>query len=177
MNVKFLNPFVEAAYEVFQMETQIKVTLGELTLEKEPYYSDDLTVIISLIGNVVGNVIYSMSELTALGLVSRMMGESITELNGLAQSSIAELGNVITGRASMLLSRAGYESILSTPTLLLGKGAVINTLDFASLIVPLISEIGTVTIHIALREGSQNIFNASQTAMTSNVVGGNTFYE
>jgi chemotaxis protein CheX len=155
MNVKFLNPFVDAAYDVLQAETGLSVKRGELSLDKEPYSTDDLTVIISMIGRVIGNVIYSMDKDTALDLASRMMNEPVKELESLAQSSIAELGNVITGRASVSLSTAGYDAIISTPTLLLGRGAVISTLDFARLMIPLTSESGTVTIHLALREGTQ----------------------
>jgi len=157
MNVKFLNPFVDAAFEVLKAETGLEVTRGELSLEKEPYHTDDLSVILSLVGRVVGIVIYSMNNSTALGMASQMMGEKLPELNQLAQSSIAELGNVITGRASVFLSSSGYESIISTPTLLQGKGAVISTLDFARLVVPLPPRIGSVTIHLALREGNQSL--------------------
>jgi len=82
-----------------------------------------------------------------------MMGEELTEFNSLAQSGIAELGNVITGRASVKLSQAGYEATISPPTLIIGRGSQVSTLDFPRLVIPLSSEIGTITVHIALREG------------------------
>lgn len=159
MNVKFLNPFVEAAYQVLQAETHLTISRGELNLDKEPYSTDDITIIISLVGQVMGNVIYSLNNQTAIALASRMMEEELKSLSALAQSSIAELANVITGRASVLLAQAGYESVISTPTFLMGKGAIISTLDFARLIVPLNSEVGSLTIHLALREGSQRVIS------------------
>lgn len=165
MNVKFLNPFVEAASEVILFETSIKVSRGELSLEKEPYITDDVMVIISLVGRVVGNVIYGMSEETAIALASKIMGEPFAEFDMLAQSGIAELGNVITGKASVKLTEAGYESVISPPTMLQGKGAFISTLDIARLVVPFHSEVGTIAIHLALRESAQRSFNAAQTPM------------
>jgi chemotaxis protein CheX len=57
---------------------------------------------------------------------------------------VAELGNVITGRASVKLAEAGYEAVISPPTLLSGKGATISTLDFGRLVVPLNSECGSL---------------------------------
>lgn len=153
MNVKFLNPFVESAYEVLKAETGLVLKRGDLGLEKSVYTTEDLTVIISLVGQVEGTVFYSMSQSTALALVSRMVGETVETLDALAQSAIAELGNVITGRASVKLSHAGYESVISPPALLLGSGARISTLDFPRLIVPLMFDHGQVTIHLALREG------------------------
>jgi chemotaxis protein CheX len=50
------------------------------------------------------------------------------------------------------LSEAGYEVSISPPTLVLGKGTLISTLDFQRLVVPLHTELGDIHIHIALRE-------------------------
>lgn len=157
MNVKFLNPFVESAYEVLKAETGILTKRGDLRLEKEPYVTDEVTVIISLVGQVEGNVFYGMSQSTAILLSSQIMGEKFGEFDALAQSGVAELGNVITGRASVKLYEAGFISTISPPTLLQGKGAVISTLDYARLVVPLVGEYGDVIIHLALREGIRHV--------------------
>lgn len=161
MNVKFLNPFVEAADSVLRVETQINLKRGTLGLEKEPYVTNDVTVIISLVGRVDGTVFYSMSEATALELASAILGEPLEEFGALAQSGIAELGNVITGQASIKLSEAGYEATISPPTLLRGAGAIINTLDYPRLVVPLIWDKGSITIHLALREGAAQNFSTA----------------
>jgi chemotaxis protein CheX len=153
MNVKFLNPFVEAAHEVLQAETHYIMQRGDLGLEKGAYITPDVTVLIHLVGQVEGLVLYAVEESTALALSSSMMGEKFDNLDSLAQSGIAELGNVITGRASIKLSQAGFESNISPPTLLLGRGAMISTLDFPRLVVPLKGECGLMMIHLALREG------------------------
>lgn len=163
MNVKFLNPFVDSAFEVLQVEAGEQLVRGDLGLEKEPYQTEDVTVIISLIGRVEGNVFYSMSKETAVGLASRVLGETLTNFDVLAQSGIAELANVITGRASVKLSQAGYEATISPPTVLLGRGAVISTLDYARLVVPLKGESGLITIHLALREGADKTFSTGKT--------------
>jgi chemotaxis protein CheX len=153
MNVKFLNPFLEAIHEVLKTETGIDAIKGDLQLEKGPYLTDDITVIIALVGGVEGMVFYSLTKETSMSLVSKMMGEEISEFNSLAQSGIAELGNVITGRASVKLSVAGFEATISPPTLVIGKGSQVSTLDCPRLIIPLSSNIGTITVHLALREG------------------------
>jgi chemotaxis protein CheX len=96
-----------------------------------------------------------MSAQSALQLASSLMGETFITLNKLAQSGVAELGNVITGRASMKLSEAGYDANISTPSLIIGNGATISTLEYPRLIAPLITSKGTITIHLALRESYQ----------------------
>ncbi|HPH96732.1 MAG TPA: chemotaxis protein CheX [Anaerolineaceae bacterium] len=161
MNVKYLIPFVEAAYEVLKAEAHITMTRGELSLEKSPYVTDDVTVLISLVGDVQGTVFYGMNAKTCVAISSAIMGEQLKELNNLAQSGIAELGNVITGRASVKLSQTGFQSTISPPTLLLAKGATISTLDFARLVVPLTSDVGNIVIHLALRESATKGANAA----------------
>lgn len=162
MNVKFLNPFVSAAHEILSHEMHESIQRGDLHLESGSYQTDDVTVIISLVGAVDGTVFYSMSKEVAVGLASTLMGEKFASLDRLAQSGIAELGNVITGQASMKLAAAGFESNISTPSLIIGKGATISTLEFPRLIVPLTTSIGPLTIHLALREGIQQNLKTPQ---------------
>jgi chemotaxis protein CheX len=152
MNVKFLNPFIDAANEVLEAECKIRVMRGNLTLQKSAITAEDITVLLSLIGQVQGVVLYGLSKETGLLLVSKMMNQKFEEFDNLAQSGIAELGNVITGRASIKLAEAGYESNISTPTMIQGKGATISTLDFSRIMVPMQTQVGDITVHLALRE-------------------------
>ncbi len=161
MKVTFLNPFIDSACEILKLELHETVERGDLHLENGPYVTDDLTVILALIGAVDGTVFYSMSKEWALRFVSTSMGGSFDVLDKLVESGIAELGNVITGRASMKLAEAGYEADISTPSLIMGKGATISILDYPRLIVPLLTSAGSITIHLALREGFQTVSRKS----------------
>jgi chemotaxis protein CheX len=156
MNVNFLNPFVEAASEVLKAETGLKVSRENLALQSSALTTDDITVLLHLVGQVYGVVMYGMSTQTGLNFVSEIMGQPFTELSSLAQSGVAELGNVITGSATVKLSKSGYESNISPPTMILGQGVQISTLDFPRLVVPLKSDSGVMTVHLALREGQAN---------------------
>ena len=95
---------------------------------------------------------YGMPSSTGLGMVSKIMGQDFAELNSLALSGVAELGNVISGRATIRFSEAGFNSNISTPMVLNGNGIEISTLDFPRVVVPLESRLGTFTVHLALRE-------------------------
>jgi chemotaxis protein CheX len=161
MNVKFLNPFLESAHEILLAETHQTLNRGKLSVEKASYKTDDVTVIIALVGNIEGNVFYSMDTKTAIALASAMLGEEMTSLDNLALSGISELGNVITGRASQKLSEAGFEVTISPPTLVLGAGATISTLDFPRLVVPLEAQCGIITVHLALRDGVRTALKAA----------------
>lgn len=152
MNVKLLNPFIQAAVEVLKVEVGTDVSRGEISLQNSSLTSDDITVLINLVGEVYGVVMYGMQMSTGLSIVSGIMGQRFGEFNSLAQSGVAELGNVISGRATIRFSEAGYQSNISTPTVLIGSGIQISTLDFPRIVVPLETQFGCFTAHLALKE-------------------------
>jgi chemotaxis protein CheX len=152
MNVKFLNPFLLAAADVLEAEVGLASTRGSLSLQKSSLTGSEVTVLISIIGQVQGVVLYGMSIATSLAIVSRIMGQPFTEFDNLAQSGIGELGNVISGKATINLSNAGFQTTISPPTLIVGEGAQISTLDFSRIVVPLETEVGQLVVHLAVRE-------------------------
>jgi len=152
MNVVYLNPFVDAANQVLSAEVQATAERGSLALQRSALTAEEITVLISMIGDIQGVVLFGMSIQTGLEMVSRMMGQKCSEFDNLAQSGIAELGNVISGRASINLSQAGIQTNISPPTMVIGKGVQISTLDFPRIVVPLKTELGDLTVHLALRE-------------------------
>jgi len=70
MNVKYLIPFVDAAYEVLKAEAHYQMKRGQLSLEKGPYITEEVTVLLSLVGDITGTVFYSMSIHTVLNIIS-----------------------------------------------------------------------------------------------------------
>lgn len=159
MDAKLLNPFVQAAVEVLKIEVGATISRGNISLQNSALTSDDITVLINLIGDVYGVVMYGMSMPTGLRMVSQIMGQEFAELNSLAQSGIAELGNVISGKATVRFSEAGYHSNISTPTVLIGSGIQISTLNFPRIVVPLATQSGLFTAHLALREKTPGTSN------------------
>jgi chemotaxis protein CheX len=137
---------------VLGSELDIKITRGKLELQRDAYVTDDVTVLISLVGDVWGVAILSISFDTAKAFISKMLGQEIKEFNELAQSGIGELGNVVTGQASTRLAALGVLCQISVPTLIVGKGSKISTLDIDRLIVPLESDVGVMRLNLALRE-------------------------
>lgn len=113
--------------------------------------TDEVTALVSVSGRLNGLVLYTMSQATALGIVSRMMGQTFSEFDALAQSGIGEMGNVITGRAGILLGEAGYSSNISPPSLVLGKGTMITTLDLNRLVLLLETDAGPLEIQLVLK--------------------------
>lgn len=163
MSVNFMNPFLKAAKTVLATEVGATVSRGDVALENDCYTPSDVTVLLSVVGDVRGVVLYSMSTEMALNMVSTMLGQEMQEFDELAQSGIAEMGNVITGIATTHLAEAGYRCSISVPTLIVGRGTMLSTLDFKRLVVPLKTSIGNLSIHIALREDPRAAANYAPT--------------
>ena len=151
MNVELLNPFVLAAAEVLQTELSAKAKRGTLRLHSETFVTDDITVLISLVGDAWGVVMMGLSFDTAKAMTSKMLGEEVADFNELAQSGISELGNVIAGLATTKLGAVGYKTDISVPTLIVGKGSRISTFDILRIVVPLETDYGTLTLTLAIK--------------------------
>jgi len=151
MKVEFVNPFLEAASEVLDSELGGEALRGTLRLQKTAVTTDEVTAVVGVTGTLQGLVLYSMSQATALRIVSRVMGQEFEKFDALAQSGIGELGNVITGRAGVLLSEAGYPSNITPPALVLGEGTMITTLDLVRLVMPLETDLGHLEIQVVLK--------------------------
>lgn len=151
MKVEFVNPFIQAATEVLESELGGEAQRGSLRVQKSAFTTDEVTALVGVTGTVSGMVLYSMSQATALGIVSRMLGQQFDEFDSLAQSGIGELGNVITGRAGVLLSNAGYPSNITPPALVVGKGTMVTTLDLNRLVFPLETEVGNLEVQVVLK--------------------------
>jgi chemotaxis protein CheX len=151
VKVEFVNPFIQAASEVLDSELGGEAQRGEVRLQKSAFTTDEVTALVGVTGTVSGLVLYSMSRATAVALASRMMGQEFAELDELAQSGIGELGNVITGRAGVLLSEAGYPSNITPPALVVGRGTMVTTLDLNRLVFTLQTEVGDLEVQLVLR--------------------------
>jgi chemotaxis protein CheX len=151
MRAEFINPFLQAATEVLGSELGSPPKRGTIGLERSGYTSNEVTAIVAVTGAVAGMVLFAMTEATARAMVSKMMDQDFQEFDALAQSGIAELGNVITGRAAVLLAEAGFPADLAPPMLLVGRNALISTLDVQRLVIPIETEAGSVEIQVALK--------------------------
>ncbi|MFS8640904.1 MAG: ABC transporter permease [Symbiobacteriaceae bacterium] len=84
------------------------------------------------------------------GLVA-LAGAMIAQYQGYADVGMG-LGTIITGLASGELEAAGYPCKIAPPSVVLGKGTAISTLSIKRLVIPLETKLGSITVHVALRE-------------------------
>jgi chemotaxis protein CheX len=149
MRATVAQPFLLAAKGVLEQELGGDVGRGQIKMEKGDFSAGEVTAVIGVAGALSGAVMYRMSEATALAIVGHMMGRKFDELDALARSGVGELGNVITGRAGVLLERAA----IAPPMLIVGRGSLMSSLDIPRLSVPLHTPEGQIDLQIALKKG------------------------
>ena len=154
MRADVAQPFLLAAKGVLEQELGGGVGRGQVTIEKGDFAAGEVTAVVGVTGALSGAVMYRMSEATALAIVGRMMGQRFAELDALARSGVGELGNVITGRAGVLLEKAGISADIAPPMLIVGRGSSLSSLDIPRLVVPLNTSAGEIDLQIALKKGS-----------------------
>lgn len=154
MNVEHINPFIEASKTVMKTVANIDVSLGRVYLKTSPYSSETLVVVVGLMGELRGQVIFSMDKNVAFKIASAMMmGMSITKLDEMSKSAIAESTNMILGNAATLFYNRGINIQITPPSLMMGNNIQISTPNMKILSIPLIlSTGGKIEMDIALVE-------------------------
>jgi chemotaxis protein CheX len=151
MRLEHINPVVKAALDVLRTELATDVKRGPVSVVRESGKGHDLTILIAVTGALEGVLAYALDKHVACAMASSMMGEEFTELDELVQSGVAEVGNVISGRAMMILANQGLETQIAPPVLLIGHDAKISTLSIPRLLVPIELAFGTIDMYIALK--------------------------
>jgi chemotaxis protein CheX len=152
MNVEYINPFIEASRTVIKTVANIDVSLGKVYLKASTYTSETIVVIVGIMGGLRGQVMFSMDKPVSLKIASAMMmGMTITELDEMSKSAIAESANMILGNAATILYGKGIKIEITPPSLMMGDNIQISTPKMTTLCIPLnLSSGGTIELDIAL---------------------------
>lgn len=122
MDVKYINPFMDAFASIMPQLGFSGTRIGNLSAKAKEVKRTGVLVILGIVGDVKGNVVYAMDVDVAKNIASvMMMGMPVEEFDEMAQSAISELTNMITATASTFFADAGIHVDISTPTLLLGE--------------------------------------------------------
>lgn len=122
MDVKHVNPFIDAFTTVMPQLGFGNIQKGELSIKNEELTYSGIIVIVGIVGAVKGNVAYCMDMEGAKTIASTMMmGMPIDELDDMSRSALAELTNMLTANAATNFSDLGIPIDISTPTLLYGE--------------------------------------------------------
>ena len=121
MNVKFANSFLSSTFNVFPQFGITDIKKNGVSIKESKIESFGVMVILGIVGDFKGNVIYSTTSEAAMSIASAMMmGAPVPALDDIAQSAIAELTNMLTATAATCLFTEGISVNISTPALMQG---------------------------------------------------------
>lgn len=150
--VKYLKPFLASAKNVLETMAQVKMTGQKSSVDTDRKTVGALTAIIPIKGeNISGNVLFSFSDKTILGIVGKMLMEEIAEINQDVVDTTLEIMNMVSGSASNALAGDGLGVTLESPIVIQGEGEVIEQLTKARLItIPFETEAGSFVVQTDL---------------------------
>jgi chemotaxis protein CheX len=152
MRVEYINPFVEAAYNILSEVLGTEIIRGNLFLKSSSRSVMGVAAIVGLAGEVEGRVLFDMKKETALKIASVMNMEELTQIDDLVKATITELANMITAQAVTKLHELGFRFDLTPPALITGENMEVSDQEVEALIVPMECEHGNLEINVAIRE-------------------------
>ncbi|NNJ32370.1 chemotaxis protein CheX [Lacrimispora defluvii] len=151
MDVKYINPFIEAFLSVMPQLGFEKVEKTNLCLKDCNLTYTGVIMTVGIVGEIKGNVVYYLNLESAKKVASTMMmGMPVDEFNEMAQSAISELANMLTANAATFFSNIGITVDISTPTLLYGDQVSVKMNSNQILCIQLLADDIPIDINIAI---------------------------
>ena len=151
MDVKFVNPFLEGTVEVLTTMAFVKPRPGKPYLKKNNLAKGDVSGIIGITGTIKGSLALSFSSGSILKIVSNMLGEEMTSINGDIRDAVGEITNMVSGAARKKIEAMGFSLSASIPTVVSGKEhSITHVLGGPSVVIPFELDEGPFVVDVCL---------------------------
>lgn len=122
MVVNYINPIIASFENVMPQLGFSDVRRKDLSIKGRLIESPGVVIIIGLMGDIKGNIIYSIVTEDAKKIASTMMmGMPVNDFDEMAQSAISELVNMLTANVATNFAEENININISTPTLVHGE--------------------------------------------------------
>jgi chemotaxis protein CheX len=122
MDVNYINPVLGAFMTVLPQLGLADVQRKGVSVKGRYIESPGVMIIVGIVGDIKGNIIYGMTIDDARKIASTMMmGMPVNDFDDLAQSAISELTNMLTANVATNFSVDNIIINISTPTLMHGE--------------------------------------------------------
>lgn len=121
MDVNHINPILESFTNILPQLGFSEIRRLNVGVKGRYIESPGVVIIIGLIGDIKGNIIYAINTEDAKKIASTMMmGMPVETFDELSQSAISELINMLTANMATNFSKDNVIIDISTPTLIEG---------------------------------------------------------
>lgn len=151
MDVKIINPFLEGTISVLKTMAMTEPVAGKPYLKKDNQARGDVSGIIGFTGSARGSLAISFSKTAILKIVSNMIGEHHSEINGEVRDAVGEITNMISGVARKSLEAQGFIVQAAIPTIISGENhAILHVLGGPSIIIPFKTDAGPFFVDVCV---------------------------
>jgi chemotaxis protein CheX len=153
MDVRYINPFIEATVHVLKTMAFTTAKVGKPYLKKDEVARGDVSGIIGLAGDVKGSISVSFKKECILFIVSNMFGETMTVLNDEVKDAAGEISNMISGQARQKLELIGRNLQAAIPIVIMGRDHTISHITKDKIVaIPFMTDNGEFTIEVSFEE-------------------------
>ncbi len=149
MDVRYINPFVDAVKNVFDTMLDLAVEVGAPTIKKNPVPDFDVSSIIGLSGPVSGCVAISLSKELALIMAGAMLDETFKELDDDCTDALGEFANMVIGNAKSEFP--DQNAAISPPSVIVGRHKVAYPSKLPIISIPCKTADGQLVIDVAIK--------------------------
>ncbi len=149
MDVKLVNPFINATINVLETMAFVNVAAGKPYLKTDNIAVGDVSGVLGLTGVANGTISVTFEEKCILTIVSNMFGESMESLNHEIADAVGELTNMISGQARRELADVGKVFKAAIPTVITGRNhSITHYSEGPKIAIPFGTEGGKFTIEV-----------------------------
>lgn len=130
MDAKHVNLILDAFTNVMPQLGLSNIEKKNMSLRDKIITSTGVGIVISILGDIKGNIIYILSEEDAKTIASTMMmGMPVDVLDEMSKSAVSELINMLTANAATNFANNGIVIDISPPMLIHGDVVVSTNVD------------------------------------------------
>jgi len=102
--------------------------------------------------DATGYLAMSFSESCIINIVSKMLGETVTEINREVLDAVGELTNMISGSSRKLMEKDDLKVFAAIPTIVFGRAHTLyHVIKGPSIVIPFETEAGQFVIDVCLK--------------------------
>lgn len=151
MDVNNINPFIKSFTSVMPQLGFTEIKKGKLSLKNKDLVCSGIVVVVGIVGDIKGNIVYSLDIESAKNIASTMMmGQPVEEFNEISKSALSELSNMLTANAITIFSEQGVDVDISTPTLFEGRDISIKMSSKKVICIELFADEIPIEINISI---------------------------
>ena len=149
MDVRFINPFVNAIQHVFKTMISVDTVIGKPFLKTQEGLDTEVSAVIGLSGDAVGSVVLCFPRATAVKFATAFSGEPMSVKPPDFGDALGELVNMVTGNAKSRFK--GVSCDISLPNVLSGFDVKVHQVRRdATLVLPCDSTMGHFRVEVTM---------------------------